>query len=179
MPLRKTRSFLECLLLLWLLVFLLLFCFYLGSGTTWAKKIMPLILNGADTSKLTNIFDMAPEIGCVGEESHSGIYVVGPRFLISYLPLRLMPRECLEKDCKVLGYNSELGYDGLNGTRKTGPSYEKSVVNIYRILDMHQTGTKHIVRHMQKTVVQWSVISKFTCIVYSPSILFTIDPSII
>ena len=29
---------------------------------------------------------------------------------------------------------------------------------------MHRTGTKHIVRHMQKSVVQWSVISKFTCI---------------
>ena len=29
---------------------------------------------------------------------------------------------------------------------------------------MHQTGTKHIVRHMGKSVVQWSVISKFTCI---------------
>ena len=58
----------------------------------------------------------------------------------------------------------ELGYDGLNGTRKIGPSYAKSVVHIRRILDMHQTGTKHIVRHMQKSVVQWSVISKFTCI---------------
>ena len=30
---------------------------------------------------------------------------------------------------------------------------------------MHRTGTKHIVRHMQKSVIQWSVISKFTCIV--------------
>ena len=29
---------------------------------------------------------------------------------------------------------------------------------------MHRTGTKHIVHHMQKSVVQWSVISKFTCI---------------
>ena len=29
---------------------------------------------------------------------------------------------------------------------------------------MHRTGTKHIVRHMQKSVVQRSVISKFTCI---------------
>ena len=28
---------------------------------------------------------------------------------------------------------------------------------------MHRTGTKHIVRHMQKSVVQWSVISRFTC----------------
>ena len=28
---------------------------------------------------------------------------------------------------------------------------------------MHRTGTKHIVRHMQKSIVQWSVISKFTC----------------
>ena len=28
---------------------------------------------------------------------------------------------------------------------------------------MHQTGTKHVVRHMQKSVIQWSVISKFTC----------------
>ena len=29
---------------------------------------------------------------------------------------------------------------------------------------MHRTGTKNIVRHMRKSVVQWSVISKFTCI---------------
>ena len=57
----------------------------------------------------------------------------------------------------------ELGYDGLSGTRKIGPSYAKSVVYIWRILDMHWTGTKHIVRHMQKSVIQWSVISKFTC----------------
>ena len=59
-------------------------------------------------------------------------------------------------------YTGELGYDGLNGTRKIGPSYAKSVVYIWRILDMHRTGTKHIVRHMQRSVVQWSVISKFT-----------------
>ena len=60
-------------------------------------------------------------------------------------------------------YTGELGYDRLNGTRKIGPSYAKSVVYIWRILDMHRTGTEHIVRHMQKSVVQWSVISKFTC----------------
>ena len=29
---------------------------------------------------------------------------------------------------------------------------------------MHRTGTKHVVRHLQKSVIQWSVISKFTCI---------------
>ena len=33
------------------------------------------------------------------------------------------------------------------------------------IVNMHGTGTKHIVRHSQKSVVQWSVISKFTCTV--------------
>ena len=32
------------------------------------------------------------------------------------------------------------------------------------VVNMHGTGTKHIVRHSQKSVVQWSVISKFTCI---------------
>ena len=32
------------------------------------------------------------------------------------------------------------------------------------MLDMHWSGAKHIVRHMQKSDVQWSVISKFTCI---------------
>ena len=63
---------------------------------------MPLILNGADTSKLTHIFDRAPEIGCVGGDSVSGVDLAGPRFLNTYLPLRLMPRECLEKDCKVI-----------------------------------------------------------------------------
>ena len=55
----------------------------------------------------------------------------------------------------------ELGYDRLNGTRKIGPSYAKSVTYIWRILDVHRTGTKHMVRHMQKSVVQWSFISKF------------------
>ena len=61
-------------------------------------------------------------------------------------------------------YTGELGYDRLNRTRKIGPSYAKSVVYIWQILDVYRTGTKHIVRHMQKSVVQWSVISKFTCI---------------
>ena len=32
------------------------------------------------------------------------------------------------------------------------------------VVNMHGTGTKHSVRHSQKSVVQWSVISKFTCI---------------
>ena len=48
----------------------------------------------------------------------------------------------------------ELGYDRLNGTRKICPSYAKSVKNIRHILDMHGTGTKHIVRHRQKSIVQ-------------------------
>ena len=58
----------------------------------------------------------------------------------------------------------ELGYDALNGTRNIGPSYAKSVIYIRHILEMHGTGTKHIVRHRQKSVVQWSIISKFACI---------------
>ena len=49
----------------------------------------------------------------------------------------------------LIDITGELGYDGLNGTRKIGPSYAKSVVYIWRILAMHRTGTKHIVRHMQ------------------------------
>ena len=69
----------------------------------------------------------------------------------------LVPVRCISS-------TGELGYDGLNGTKKIGPSYAKSAVYIWWILDMHRTGTKHIVRHMQKSVVQWSVISKFTCI---------------
>ena len=32
------------------------------------------------------------------------------------------------------------------------------------ILHMHGTGTKHIVRHTQKSVVQWSGVAEFTCI---------------
>ena len=75
--------------------------------------------------------------------------------------------------CAWLTYTGELGYDGLNGTREIGPSYAKSVVYIWRILDMHRTGTKHIVRHMQKSVVQWSIISKFTCNNCSAWCLFT------
>ena len=47
--------------------------------------------------------------------------------------------------------------DGLNGTRKIGPSYAKSVIYIRHILDMHGTGTKHIVHYRQKSVVQWSI----------------------
>ena len=31
------------------------------------------------------------------------------------------------------------------------------------ILDMHGTGTKHIVCHSQKSVVQWSGVAEFTC----------------
>ena len=68
----------------------------------------------------------------------------------------------------------ELGYDGLNGTRKIGPSYAKSVVYIWRIPDMHRTGTKHIVRHMQKNVIQWSVITKFTCTNKSICLVFNL-----
>ena len=63
----------------------------------------------------------------------------------------------------IFATTGELGYDRLSGTSKIGPSYAKSVVYIWRILDMHWTGTKHIVRHMRKSVIQWSVISKFTC----------------
>ena len=58
----------------------------------------------------------------------------------------------------------ELGNDGLNGTRKICPSYAKSVIYIWHILYMHGTRTEHIVRHRQTSVVQWSVISKFTCV---------------
>ena len=32
------------------------------------------------------------------------------------------------------------------------------------VLDMHGTGTKHIVRHSQKSGVQWSGVAEFTCI---------------
>ena len=72
---------------------------------------------------------------------------------------------CSTDNCTLIKHcTGELGYDRLNGTRKIGPSYAKSVVYIRQILDMHRTGTKHFVRHMQKSVVQWSVISKFTCI---------------
>ena len=74
--------------------------------------------------------------------------VIGPRPVIT---------------CLMVIYTGELGYDRLNGTRKIGQSYAKSVIYIWNILDMHGTGTKHIVRHRQKTGAQWSVISKFTC----------------
>ena len=77
-------------------------------------------------------------------------------------------RYTLDSDCNT----GEFGYDRLNGTRKIGPSYAKSIIYIWRILDMHRTGTKHNVRHMQKSVVQWSVISKFTCSRSSASILY-------
>ena len=42
--------------------------------------------------------------------------------------------------------------------------YITNITNEKHILDIHGTGTKHIVRHSQKSVLQWSVISKFTCI---------------
>ena len=56
--------------------------------------------------------------------------------------------ECLKWNIYLL-YTGELGYDGLNGTKKIGPSYAKSVEYIWRILDMHRTGTKHVVCHIQ------------------------------
>ena len=34
------------------------------------------------------------------------------------------------------------------------------------ILDMHGTGTKHIVGYSQKFVVQWSSVADFTCILF-------------
>ena len=40
----------------------------------------------------------------------------------------------------------------------------QSLSHTYDILDMHGTGTKHIVCHSQKSGVQWSVICKFNCI---------------
>ena len=59
----------------------------------------------------------------------------------------------------------ELGYERLNGTRKIGPSYAKYVIYIWHIFDMHGTGTKHIVRHRQRSVIQWSVISRLASII--------------
>ena len=56
----------------------------------------------------------------------------------------------------------EFRYDRLIGTRQIGSSYAKVVIYIWHILDMHGTGTKHIVCHRQKSVLQWSVICKFT-----------------
>ena len=50
----------------------------------------------------------------------------------------------------------ELGYDGLNGTRKIGPSYAKSVIYIWQILVMHGTGTKHLVRH--RRIIRLTVV---------------------
>ena len=32
------------------------------------------------------------------------------------------------------------------------------------VLDMHGTGTKHIVRHSQKSGIQWHGVAEFTCI---------------
>ena len=74
------------------------------------------------------------------------------------------------------GSTCELGYDRLDGTRKIGPSHAKSVIYIWHILDKHGTGTKHIVCHRRKFVVQWSVISKFaySCfyLVKSPAVFW-------
>ena len=53
-------------------------------------------------------------------------------------------------------YTGELGYDRLNGTRKIGPSYAKSVIYIWQILDMHGTGTKHLVRH--RRIIRLTVV---------------------
>ena len=50
----------------------------------------------------------------------------------------------------------------VRGSR--GPSYGiRPMHGKIHVVNMHGTGTKHIVRHSQKSVVQWSVISKFTC----------------
>ena len=50
-------------------------------------------------------------------------------------------------------YAGELAYDRLNGTREIGRSYAKSGIYIRHTLDMHATGTKHVVRHSQKSGV--------------------------
>ena len=66
---------------------------------------------------------------------------------------------------QYLWNTGKLGYDGLNRIRKISLSYAKSVIYIWHILDMHGTRTKHIVRHRRKSVVQWSVLSKFACMI--------------
>ena len=70
------------------------------------------------------------------------------------------PNDVVQADLDMTDSNS------VNGTREIGPSYAKSVIYIRHIpvLDIHGTGTKHIVRHRLKSVVQWFVISKFACI---------------
>ena len=65
---------------------------------------------------------------------------------LSNLPLQTQMFPYLYMWYRHRQYTGKLGYDGLNGTRKIGPSYAKSVVYIWRILDMHRTGTKHFVR---------------------------------
>ena len=79
------------------------------------------------------------------QKPHTNLKRFGNRALCAYAPYlwNMLPNNIKDTD------TGELGYDRLNGTRKIGPSYSKSVVYIWRILDMHQTGTKHIVRHMQ------------------------------
>ena len=75
----------------------------------------------------------------------------------------IKPHKPLETPGKALRIDGIIHYR-WTWIWKIGPSYAKSVIYIWRILDMHRTGTKNIVRHMRKSVVQWSVISKFTCI---------------
>ena len=74
-----------------------------------------------------------------------------------------MTRFVMTRDIKWLLYTGKLAHDGLNGTSKIGLSYAKSVINIWHILAMHGTGTKHLVRHSQKSSGQWSVTYKFAC----------------
>ena len=55
------------------------------------------------------------------------------------------------------GNTGELAYDRLNGTMKIS----SVICKVRHILDMHGTGTKHIVCHSQKSGVHWSVITSY------------------
>ena len=86
------------------------------------------------------------------EYQHDSAFMVSTNFCVFVLWTKVASAMeglmVVRKSELPLVITGELGYDGLNGTRKIG---------------MHRTGTKHIVCHMQRSVVQWSVISKFTC----------------
>ena len=99
--------------------------------------------------------------------------------------------QTLQTECCLAESNSahvSAGISRLLGTCLSGIHYENYIVNSIvcavilvrgrrvptygilpthgpiHVLDMHGTGAKHIVRHSQKSGVQWSGVTEFTCI---------------
>ena len=92
-------------------------------------------------------------------------HFLGARILTT-LPLSIPPAAFSALSAATLAFPLLCNYTVLPVPLSTGP-----------YLDMHRTGAKHVVCHMQKSIIQWSVISKFTCSSISSSSRSSINSS--